>query len=100
MYNKSKAKQTTTKKNPRHGEERELETDKKQKKIKETLTALYRASLKFKRRESYILSLDINDPERRRRWYELGKERDRRYSTLYRVLYSEGIDALRLQLFW
>ena len=69
-----------------------------QKKIRETLIEIKRISLRFKRKESYILSLDIHDPERHRRWYELGKERDRRYSKLYRVLYSEGIDALKLPL--
>ena len=71
-----------------------------QKKIRETLLTLKRISLRFRRQESYIFSLDIHDTERHRRWDELCKERDRRYSKLYSTLYSEGIDALKLQLFW
>ena len=74
--------------------------DNKNKKIRETLLTLKRISLRFRRQESYILSMDIHDPERHRRWYELGKERNRRYSKLFRVLYAQGIDALKLKVFY
>ena len=73
--------------------------NKEQKKIRETLIALKRISIRFKRQESYILSLDIHDPERHRRWYELQKEKNRRYSYLYSKLYKSSIDALKIPLF-
>ena len=74
--------------------------DKKNKKIRETLIALKRISLRFRRQEMFILSLDIHDPDRHRRWEELCGERNRRYNKLFRVLYAHGIDALHLKTFY
>ena len=74
--------------------------DKEQKKIRETLIEIKRISLRFRRQEMFILSLDIHDPERHQRWYELGKEQNRRYSKLFRILYAHGIDALKLKVFY
>ena len=74
--------------------------DTEKKKIRETMLEIKRISLRYRRRQRFIESLDIHDPERHRRWYELGKERNRRYSKLFRVLYTHGIDALKLKIFY
>ena len=84
----------------RHVAEREFKMDKKNKKIKETLLTLKRISLRFRRQENYIFSLDIHNQERHERWYALCKERNRRYSKLFMVLYAQGIDALKLKVFY
>ena len=74
--------------------------NKEQKKIRETLITLKRISLRFRRKENYILSMDIHDPERHIRWYSLCKERNRRYGKLFMVLYDNGIDALKLKTYY
>ena len=71
-----------------------------QKKIRETLLTLKRISLRFRRQESYIFSLDIHDPERHKKYYLLCEERNSRYSKLYRELYARGIDVLKLKTFF
>ena len=87
-------------KKSRYREESEKEMDTEKKKIRETILELKRISLRYRRQERYVISMDIHDPERHMRWYEIGKERDRRYSKLFRVLYNHGIDALRLKIFY
>ena len=74
--------------------------DKEQKKIRETLIEIKRISLRFRRKEMFILSLDLHDSERHRRWCEHLKEKNRSYSKLFRVLYENGIDALKLKVFY
>ena len=81
-------------------EESEKEMNAEQKKIRETMLEIKRISLRYRRRQRFIEYLDIHDPERHRRWYEIGKERNRRYSKLFRVLYAHGIDALKLKIFY
>ena len=77
-----------------------LKMNKEQKKIRETLIEMKRISLRFRRQEMFIMSMDIHDPERHRRWYELGKEKSRRYNKLFGTLYKSGIDALKLKIFY
>lgn len=101
MYNNSKIEYVKTKKkSPDAGQKESEKMNKEQKKIRETLLELKRVSLRYRRQANFVLSMDIHDPERHRRWYEIGKERDRRYHTLFRVLYHYGIDALKLKIFY
>ena len=56
-------------------------------------------ALRFWRRERYILSLDIHDPERHQLWYELRKERNRRFLSLHRELIKRGIEPNFIPIF-
>ena len=74
--------------------------DNNQKKINETVRELKSLSLRFKRQESFILSLDIHDPARRKKWHALKKERNSKYRALFRELYWMGVDAGSIHLFY
>ena len=95
MYNNSKAKQRTTKTNaPQPGRKESMKMNNA-----ELVKKYQKIALRFWRRERYILSLDLHDPERHQRWYELRKERNRRFLSLHRELLERGIEPNFIPIF-
>ena len=55
-------------------------------------------SLRFWRKERYLLSLDINDP-RRKQWNALRREQNRQYRYLFNKLFERGIEPSSIPLY-
>ena len=94
MYNKSKAKQTTTKKtNPCTGKK-----ERKKMNNNAIVRKLQKISLRFMRREIAILSIDDNS-KKGILWNSLRRERNKKYREIYNELLEKGIEPSSIPIF-